>query len=382
MDGAWHKLVEEIHGSGRRVVLAITGGGSGAIGELLRVPGASRTLVEAIVPYDEAALARFLGGAPAQACSADTAAAMAWRARDRVRALSPDAGAVVGLGATASLASDRPKKGEHRCHIAVATSDGAHVTTIVLDKGRRDRAGEEDLVARAIVIALARACGAAAPATDGLLGPADRLAEEHRPSPDPLDLLLTGAVERLTACPDGQLVRGAPAPRAILPGSFNPLHAGHLGMAAVAGRILAAPVAFELSATNVDKPPLSEAEVSRRLRQFEGRHPVELTRAPTFREKALLFPGATFVVGIDTAERIAQPRYYGGSPDAMRAALGEIAARGCRFLVAGRVDAAGHFATLADAPIPPEHRGLFTAIPEAEFRSDISSTGVRRAGGR
>ena len=71
------------------------------------------------------------------------------------------------------------------------------------------------------------------------------------------------------------------------------------------------------------------------------------------------------MVGIDTAERIAQPRYYGNSATAMRAALDEIAARGCRFLVAGRVDGAGRFVTVAEAPIPPEYRALFSAIPEA-----------------
>ena len=121
MDDGWRALIEQIHASGRRVVLAITGGGSGAIGELLRVPGGSRTLVEAIVPYDGASLARFLARAPDQACSEETATAMARRARERVRTLAPEATTAVGLGATASLASDRPKKGEHRCHIAVAT---------------------------------------------------------------------------------------------------------------------------------------------------------------------------------------------------------------------------------------------------------------------
>src|SRR4029453_17081115 len=120
--------------------------------------------------------------------------------------------------------------------------------------------------------------------------------------------LLAGAIERLTSCPDGQLARSAPIPRAVLPGSFNPLHAGHLALAHVAGQILSAPVVFELSVTNVDKPSLRVAEVRRRLRQFEWRYVVELTRAPTFGEKARLFPGATFVVGSDTAERIAQPR--------------------------------------------------------------------------
>ena len=58
-DAAWQQLISKLHASGRKAALAITGGGSGAIGELLRVPGGSRLLVEAQVPYDAQALAAF-----------------------------------------------------------------------------------------------------------------------------------------------------------------------------------------------------------------------------------------------------------------------------------------------------------------------------------
>ncbi len=377
MDDAWRRLIEQMHASGRRVVLAITGGGSGAISHLLRVPGASRTLLEAIVPYDGAALAQYLAGVPDQACSEETAVAMARRAQERARALAPEANATVGLGATASLASDRPKKGDHRCHIAVASEQGLQVTSIVLEKDRRDRGTEEDIVARVIVIVLARACGIAAPSTNSLLDVGDRLTEGQRPPPDLMAQLLAGTIDRLTSCGNGGLVRGAPIPRALLPGSFNPLHAGHLGLAQVASRRLGTPVAFELSVTNVDKPPLGEAEVTRRLRQFEPPHVLELTRAPTFREKARLFPGTTFVVGADTAERIVRSRYYAHSEAAMREALDEIAGLGCRFLVAGRTNDAGQFTTVGEAPIPPEYRRLFSAILETDFRIDLSSTRLR-----
>src|SRR5260221_13572062 len=111
LDAAWQQLISTLHASGRKAALAITGGGSGAIGELLRVPGGSRLLIEAQVPYDEQALAAFLGFAPAQASSADTAIAMARTARARVTRLVPPDTALVGpdlggVGAAAALGSD------------------------------------------------------------------------------------------------------------------------------------------------------------------------------------------------------------------------------------------------------------------------------------
>src|ERR1700686_4512414 len=111
-DAAWRQLISALHGSGRKAALAITGGGSGAVGELLRVPGGSRLLIEAQIPYDELALAAFLGFAPAQACSSDTAIAMARTARARAAGLAPPETKggtnlvgpdLVGLGATAAL---------------------------------------------------------------------------------------------------------------------------------------------------------------------------------------------------------------------------------------------------------------------------------------
>jgi hypothetical protein len=155
-----------VQASGRKAALAITGGGSGAIGELLRVPGGSRLLLEAQVPYDERALATFLGFAPAQASSATPRSR--WHephghARPACAGRHRGGTDLVGLGATAALVSDRPRRGEHRFHIAFANAAGIAHCTGVLAKGRRDRAAEEDLVSRAIVLWLARACGIAAP---------------------------------------------------------------------------------------------------------------------------------------------------------------------------------------------------------------------------
>jgi hypothetical protein len=383
-DAAWRQLISALHASGRKAALAITGGGSGAVGELLRVPGGSRLLIDAQVPYDALALAAFLGFAPAQACSSDTAIAMAQSARARAAKLVPAGTDLVGLGATAALVSDRPRKGEHRFHIAFANSAGPNSTgahcTCVLAKGRRDRAAEEDLVSGVIVLWLARACGIAAPSPSSLLDADEHYTETVVAAVDTIDQLLAGELDRVTVQPDGQMMLSAPQPFVLFPGSFNPMHEGHVLLARVAEEHRQQPLAFEISVTNVDKPPLPSETVRNRLAQFAWKSPVELTRAPTFVEKSRLFPGTTFVVGVDTAERLFGPRYYGDDEVRMHMALEEIASSGGSFLVAVRIDAAGRVRTLNDIPVPRRYADLFTEIPEHRFRFDISSSELRAQG--
>ena len=123
-------------------------------------------------------------------------------------------------------------------------------------------------------------------------------------------------------------------------------------MARLAAAQLSLPVEWELSITNVDKPPLDFYEMRARAAQFPSGTTLWLTRAPTFVEKAAIFPGATFIVGADTLARIAEPRYYGNDREACAKALEAIAAAGCRFLVFGR-RTQKRFESLADLALPP-----------------------------
>lgn len=177
--------------------------------------------------------------------------------------------------------------------------------------------------------------------------------------------------------PDGSVRVGGPLPRAVFPGSFNPLHHGHLTLAAAAARVLGVGVAFELSVANVDKPDLAPADLARRVAQFAGVGPVWVTRAAAFADKADLFPGAAFVLGHDTAVRLIDPKYYEQNPDRRDAALRKLLARGCRVVVAGRVAWDGVFRTWEPEAVAAEFRGLFVPLTEAEFRADVSSTALR-----
>ena len=152
-------------------------------------------------------------------------------------------------------------------------------------------------------------------------------------------------------------------------------------MALAAERLTGHAAAFELSVVNVDKPPLAAEEVRRRLHQFQWRSGVWLTRAPTFAEKADLFPGATFVLGADTVARILSSRYYDEADAGLMRAVEHIRAQGCRFLVAGRACEEQAFVGLTQLAIPKGFADLFEEIPEKLFRRDISSTELRAGGG-
>lgn len=393
------ELVRLIHNAPVQLVVAIAGGGSRGIAELLERPGGSRVLLEAIVPYSAAALVEFLKATPEQFCSARTARLMAMAAYQRGLRLasggrkSPDHVALpqetrfIGLGCAASLASDRPKRGEHRIHVAYQTRDTTAEFSLILVKQRRTRREEETVAAHIILNALSDACGSLARVSLDTRGD-ERLDERRATAAEGQSELLHGerrqvVVGRIPILPT--LTR-----RAIFPGAFNPLHDGHRAMAQLAGERLRLPVEFELSIHNVDKPPLDYLELRDRAQQFGENETLWLTRAPTFEEKSRIFSDATFIVGADTIARIADAAYYGDSQRAMLAAIDRIAERGGRFLVFGRAaqvakDSAEHlsgkvFQGLQSLDLPSSLLAICDQVPESEFRADVSSNELRKLG--
>lgn len=415
---------KRLHHSPWRGAFHLTGG-AGFLSEMLGEAGASRTVLEAKVPYAAASLAELLGGQPEQACSGATARAMAMVALQRALQLAhsaepaavggadalpadanaaPAADQLFGFAATASLATDHAKRGPCRAHIAVQTLAQTHHAALAL-AGERP-AQEAALVEhcwRTLLQALeletpGKPTTAAADAESrapnqpqaGL--PADEAGRIERVlAPKPWRSLISGTSNAIlmdprrgafSSQPGNGDIAGAGAPpldrcgKLLFPGAFNPLHEGHRRMMAVAEAKTKLAGAFELSVQNIDKLLLDYVAIQRRLAQFE--HPVWLTRLSSFVEKAKRFPGATFIVGVDTLVRIADPRYYGGEAGLHRA-LAALADRKARFLVFGRTLNAA-FQGLAEVELPPALRQMCLAVSEAEFRADISSTALRQQG--
>lgn len=254
-----------------------------------------------------------------------------------------------------------------------------------MEKELRNRI-EEDIVASQIVlIALAEFCGVidedtAQNAMSNVLNEKDdELDIESDIFPDPIESLLSGDIRCVEYYGD-HIVRDAPRVGALLlPGSFNPVHDGHLSLLKAAENVTGRTGMFEMTVTNPDKGTIDTSIVKKRLLQFtEKSIPFLLTRAPLFRDKAEMFPDSIFVVGYDTAVRILDPKYYGGTDLDMGMDLQCIRSKECRFMVAGRtveIDGKKIYRALENVAIPTRLEELF--LPLDNFRVDISSTMIR-----
>jgi nicotinic acid mononucleotide adenylyltransferase len=312
------ELVRQIIKSSQKFSLVVVGGGAEVIGELLRHGGASSVLLEAQIPYCQEAFDNYLGCRPDQYCNGRVAADLAMRAYLRGRMLNHQE-ECFGLSATASLVKpDGEREGrKHHLHLGVQRSNLTRTISFELHS-RQTREEEEKTVANLILNEAARNCGI----QENLLPlPVFVNQTEERDAPADLGLvnLVLGSHAGIADLNflEVKLNDHPTMTRAIYPGSFNPLHDAHLGIARHFHQKSGIPVDFEISVRNVDKPPLNFQSVEDRTQgirraatenRFIGN--LLLTTAMRFREKATLFPNCFFLVGDDTLARIADHYYY------------------------------------------------------------------------
>jgi len=155
----------------------------------------------------------------------------------------------------------------------------------------------------------------------------------------------------------------------LLPGSFNPIHKGHVEMCGSDGGW------YELSIGNVDKGFIKAEEVKERceaIADLGGR--VMVSNAALFSDKLrgwkILREDADveFRVGDDTYVRIIDPKYYDNSVENMEAAMQKLNNDGATFLVYPR--------TGGGEGLQPEPRPGVSYAKEWE-KIDVSSSEIR-----
>ena len=356
--------IKAIHESPYKFVISSSGGGTNAISALMGVPGASQSILESYVPYSRESLDIHLNKTPDHYCSQATSLHMASLAYKKALKISNiDKKYLFGIAVTASLRSNYNKLGEHRFHIALQNQKQTVVINCVLKKNKRSREEEENLLSTFILNLISKSCA---------------LDFGYPQVSDDIEIIeVQGKNDWIDLIDDkvGFISNTTNKPELIFPGSFNPLHKGHLKMKKVAERKTGMDLYYEICIDNVDKPPLTFFEISNTINQFENDSWV-LTKAGRFIDKAKLFENATFVIGYDTLRRLFNEKYYENSK-IMKENLMIFDDFNINFLVFGRKDF-DKFKSLEDVDIPAELKPRFTGFDENTFRDDISSSEIRK----
>ena len=370
--------ITRIHNSKTKLVMSVSGVGSQSINWLLSVPGASKTLIEATIPYSNESLNRYIGEVPRQYVSKTTALSMAKAAYIQGVQYGNHEIDIIGVSCTGAISTNRKRRGDNQAFIGLWGPRLKYVAHLILEKGERNRVEEEELVSSLIVQYI----------EEKLLGNSvlnmelnklESVSVDETEFPSDLDSLVNGHISSITYMGSNLVGLDKSFKGGILSGSFNPMHQGHIELSKLASDMLGVPVAFEISAINVDKPPLQANEIEKRLSQFERSETVILTCAPLFGEKSSIFQNSTFIIGNDTALRLVDPKYYDNDVQNMYTSLQKVKDNKCDFLVAGRLQNS-EFKTISDMAIPEAFISLFQGIPESQFRMDLSSTELRSDG--
>jgi len=293
------------------IVLAVTGGGTRVIPNILAGGGASNTFLEATVPYGRSAGIKYTGLTPEKYCCRDYALDLA--SVSYKRALHYTTGRpVIGVGATAQLVTENQREGRKNIiWVATQSKDETAVYNISFSH-IFDRVAQEDICAELIKEAILRAAS-----IYGELPELLRLEHIDSASHRESGVIYEVFTEQKLSC---LLMSNNVGNPVVFPGSFNPLHQGHIEIAEKAFDFLGKSryIQLELCIHNPDKSTLDFIRISERIQQIketvskkEWFGGLVVTNTPLFIDKIRSTGCNDFIVGADTFNRIFSAKYTG-----------------------------------------------------------------------
>lgn len=365
-------ILEELLKRQVRIHVSAAGAGAGIQSRLWGIPGASQFLEGATFPYSKEGMTRFLGYCPEKFVSQRTAIDMAISAYLLASNGDPSI-TPIGLGLTASVATLKEHRGEHKVCVAAITRTQALYAEVVLPKGTgNDARGLDGRFSDEVALeVLLKSAGVELNLPSWQATQIQDVMPEARAS----------FFERPFFRRDGTRLQ-APVSQGLtmFPGAFNPPHEGHFYNADES-------VVFQITANTprtvpqgVDeasvphKAPLALGDMLDRLYWLRGkRDSLFLENSGTFLEKARQFPGTLFIIGSDTMSRILDPKWG----HEVAPTLQEFHQLGVRFRVSMR-NYDNHREILEGARVPERFWPMFQELPPSPYAT-LSSTKVREA---
>jgi len=361
------KIHDELCSAGIGAHVVMAGAGLGFLHGLWTLPGSSAYLWQADLVQSTMAMDRFLGyEVEGSRCSQAVAVDLATRAylnAETERLASDGSGDVLGLGLTASVATNRMPRGRQRFHAAIIGGRGVFLRELELEKreGEAARAEHDGVISRALVDLL----------HDYLNAGGESQAD---------DVLMERILERPRFISQGCRSKFDDAAGLYFPANLNPVHEGHWMACERAEPCCGLKTVFMLEACPPNKELLTPVQLLQRVAQAQSgkggqdRRDVLVTHGwGNYIDKVRHCPGSRFIVGADALIRLLEPCWGYDVGEMLR----DFEKLDCRFYVAGRL-VGERFVTLDEVEIDADYRYLFEPL---DGRRDISSSELRKAEG-
>lgn len=294
---------DELKNAGVNIHVIATGAGAGLQERLWEVPGSSSYLGGASFPYAPEEQEELLGFMPEHFCSEENSIDLASAAY--MKAYKFGGKKPVGIGLTASVASEKLHRGDHRIFVTVITDDKVLTYQETLDKGVGSHKRFLD----------GKACGSAGFCLllDSLeLNLAEKSAEWLLPVHKENSKL---ALERFFMRPffmsNGKRLNTISKDDryALMSGAYNPPHEGHFGIAKAVMDEYNYRTVFEVTATPPHKDSLTIQTLLQRAKLLKGHDTLFTKELPFYLDKAKAFPGKPLVMGADAMVRMLDPKW-------------------------------------------------------------------------
>ncbi len=314
---------QQINISPIMLYLTCAGGGQSFFHQFMQYGGSSKTIIGGNIPYAKEAFDEFVEKPVDKYVSDKTALLLATQSFKKARTYRSDMdlNQLIGIGVTCSLATNNERAGRQNKAI-IGFHSYNYSISVEIQFNQHDREQQEDLITSLIInmlLDIKSDCHVRQDWSIKLIpGLTDVVTQEIRDSNkreyqnELCSIIIRYMSMSYFKVDQLKLTHSYLNDLVVYPGSWNPLHEGHLDIINTTKQILQVPVYLELSVDNADKGMLSYFEVFARHDRAIN---MIVTHAPTFVDKVKFFAKEgqrlIFVVGADTWLRIQDPKYAG-----------------------------------------------------------------------